>query len=99
MFKEITGAQALMKQGGVFKPAKLYEFKGALFAAAAGGYVRLYADGATSKDKLNFGELHYDGPLTRDRFNRLRTDSEGTAVADFTRINTKLLGVTDGKPD
>ena len=93
MFTEIAGAQALLKQGGVFKPAKLYKFNGALFAAAAGGYVRLYADGATSKDKLNFGELHYDGPLTKDRFNRLRADSEGTMIEDFSQINGNLLGV------
>lgn len=92
MFTEIIGAQVLLKQGGVFKPANLYEFGGALFAAAAGGYVRLYADGSTSKDKLNFGELHYDGPLTKDRFGRLRADKEGTAVEDFSRINANLLG-------
>lgn len=92
MFNEIPGAQVLLRAGGVFKPAKLYDFNGCLFAAAAGGYVRLYENGSTSKDKLNFGELHYDGSLTVDKLGRLRSDTEGKAVSDFSRINRNLLG-------
>lgn len=89
MFTEITGAQVLLKQGGVFKPAKLYNMGGALFAASSGGYIRLYANGSTSKDKVHFGERHFDGALTQDRFGRLRVDADPLHLA-FTPTTTLI---------
>jgi len=77
MMAEISGAQALMYKGGLFKPAPLYQLNGALFVAWRGGYARLYASGATSVDKLMFKIIHTDLPLRADKLGRLRTDGRG----------------------
>lgn len=73
MFKRLEGDTAILKVGGVYKTADLYERDGKLFAAALGGYVRLYDSGATSKDGLNVDTIASDAPLYRDRFGRLCT--------------------------
>ena len=41
------------------------------FAAHAGGYVRLYANGSTSKDKCGIDTLLFEKPLHVDRLGRL----------------------------
>jgi len=71
MFKRLEGETAVIRIGGVYKVADLYERDGRLFAAAAGGYVRLNANGTTSKDKLAIESLQIDAPLYKDRFGRL----------------------------
>lgn len=71
MFKHLEGETAILVQGGVHKVADLYERDGKLFAAAAGGYVRLNANGTTSKDKLSIDTLALDAALHVDRFGRL----------------------------
>ena len=75
MFKKLEGDTALLKQGGVFKPCELYTFQGGIYAKLGGGYVRLRADGTTSKDGVNFDYLEYDGPLFADRFSRLTAEN------------------------
>jgi hypothetical protein len=71
MFKKLEGDTALVVQNGVFKVADLYERDGKLFAQAAGGFVRLYRDGRTSKSGLAFTTLVTEEPLFKDRFDRL----------------------------
>jgi hypothetical protein len=71
LFKPLDGDMALLLQGGVFKPAELHERDGKLFARAAGGFVRLYKDGRTSKTGVSFTTLVTEEPLFVDRFGRL----------------------------
>jgi len=78
MMAPVTGGQTLLRKGGIFRVAKLYSLRGALFAGHAGGYVRLYENGATSVEGLHVTELHIEEALTRDRLGRLRIDGEGT---------------------
>ena len=61
-----------MVHNGVYKPAKLYEYNGGLYAAVGGGFVRLKANGATSHPQIRLEVLHRDGPLFQDRFGRIR---------------------------
>jgi hypothetical protein len=78
MFEKMEGDRALLVQGGVFKQADLYQFAGALFARAAGGFVRLYANGSTSRPGMPFTYLETAAPLYRDQFGRLTlTDGAG----------------------
>ena len=77
-FQALEGETAIIVQGGVYKQCDLYTWDGKLFAKTAGGYVRLKADGSTSKDHLRLEHLEYDGPLFRDRFGRLTVaDGDG----------------------
>jgi hypothetical protein len=71
--KELEGEQAILQEGGVFKPSPLYTRDGQLFAKAAGGFVRLAADGSTSKvsGRLRFTTLVMSSPLYRNPMGRL----------------------------
>jgi hypothetical protein len=71
MFKQVEGENAIVVEGGVFKQADLYTRDGYLYAKTAGGFVRLYADGSTSKAKCRLDVLTFDKPLCVDRLGRL----------------------------
>jgi hypothetical protein len=71
MFRHLEGDQALVVLGGVYRVADLYERDGKLFAAISGGYVRINANGLTSKDKMRVESLVTEEPLYKDRFGRL----------------------------
>ena len=71
LFKELEGDSAIVVMGGVYKQVPLYTRNGFIFAAISGGYVRLKADGTTSKDKLRIEHLETEVILHRDKFNRL----------------------------
>jgi len=92
-FKHIEGETAVVALGGVFKVCDLYERDGKLFAAVAGGFVRLYENGSTSKPKLLIESIQIDAPLYRDRFGRLCTEQgEGRTALSSERNETLLLG-------
>lgn len=74
MFKKLEGDRAMILQGGVFKECDLYSFNGGLFAKASGGYIRLKADGTTSKEGVRLHHIEYDEPLFQDRFGRLSVE-------------------------
>lgn len=71
MFQKLEGDTVLLRQGGVFKPSELYTFQDGIYARLGSGYVRLRADGTTSKDGIYFTHIEYDGPLFQDKFGRL----------------------------
>jgi hypothetical protein len=75
MFIKLEGETAIVVAGGVFRVVDLYELDGKLFASLGSGYVRLYATGATSKDKLMIDRLTLDTPLYVDRHGRLCVSS------------------------
>lgn len=75
MFKKIEGDQAMISQGGVYKPVDLYEYRGQLFIKDGSGYQRLKANGSTSKDGVNLIEIHTEAPLWSDQFGRLCTEA------------------------
>lgn len=70
-FRQIAGAQAVISAAGVMKPCGVFEFNNGLYAAAYGGYIRLYENGSTSHKNAYCHALHYDGPLWSDHFGRL----------------------------
>lgn len=70
-FKHLAGDTVILTQGGVWKTADLYSLDGALFAKWGGGFIRLRADGTTSKDGVNFTMLSTDQPIFADKFNRM----------------------------
>lgn len=74
-FKELEGDAAVLSIGGVFKQAPLFTLDGHLFAQAAGGFVRLAADGSTSKAKMRIVKLVTDAKLYRDPHGRLTVEN------------------------
>lgn len=93
LFKQIEGDSVVLTIGGVYKPADLYTRNGYLFAAHAGGYVRLYANGSTSKDKCGIDTLLFEKPLHVDKLGRLCDASvTGAKAIDA----PKLKALTNG---
>lgn len=70
-FQEIEGEAAVLVENGVYKQVPLYSRDGYLYAKIGGGFVRLMADGATTKSKLRLEFMSWTGPLYRDSLGRL----------------------------
>ncbi len=71
LFKALEGETAILVCNGVFRQCQLYSKNGELFAQVPGGFVRLHADGATTKPGMRLETLAYDGPLFRTGLNRI----------------------------
>jgi hypothetical protein len=95
-FKEVEGEAAVLVENGVFRQVPLYTRDGFIFAkVGSNGFVRLMADGSTTKSKLRLDFMSWGSwPLYKDRIGRLCTgDAKGI---DFKLLDgaakQKLLG-------
>lgn len=73
MFKKLEGDSCIVRHKGVYRPADLYEFDGKLFAKVGAGYIRLRANGTTTKDGTMLEHMEFEGGLFQDKFGRLCT--------------------------
>lgn len=95
-FKKIEGEGAIVVERGIYKQVELYERDGFIYAKAAGGFVKIMADGSTSKLggnlKLDFMSWPENMKLAKSRFGYLCS----TDVADSKPLDKpaqqKLLG-------
>ncbi len=72
MFRLLEGETAVLQVNGVLKVCDLYERHGRLFAAiGANAFVRLYANGTTSKPHMMLESLQIECALHQDRMGRL----------------------------
>lgn len=94
MFKKLEGETAVLHSKGVYRVADLYERDGKLFAGLTSTtFVRLYANGSTSKPATQIETLQLDGPLYKDRFGRLTTTGgDGRKPLIESESETLLLG-------
>ena len=76
LFKEVEGEVAILVEGGVYKQAPLYTRNGYLYAKSNGGFVRLNADGSTTKAKCLLETLTWEGRLAADKIGRLCDPSQ-----------------------
>lgn len=96
LFKQIEGENAVIVESGVYKQADLYARDGYLYAKAGGGFVRLYADGSTSKAKCRLDVLTFDKSLCADKFGRLcDTSVTGAGPLGEAKERRLLLGGGD----
>lgn len=97
LFKEVEGGAAVLVENGVFKQVPLYQRDGFIFAKAAGGFVKLMADGSTTKagGKLRLDFLTIDEQLYRDPLGRLCLPSVSGASALEGDAERKLLGAPE----
>lgn len=73
-FQQVEGEAAVLVVEGVYRQVDLYKRDGFLYAAYAGGFVRLMADGSTSKAKMRLDHMSWGGPLYKDALGRLVAD-------------------------
>ena len=78
LFQKLEGASAILSIAGGFKQVDLYTWNDGLFAATSGGFVRLMADGSTSKAKISVRHLSIDHPLNQDALGKLTLKADGT---------------------
>ena len=78
MFKRLEGDTAIIRKKGVFQQTDLYEWDGALFVKAAGGFIRLHNNGRPSHPDIVLEVVHTERPLFQGAFGRVfLTDGEG----------------------
>jgi len=80
-FKEIEGEAAILVEGGVYRQVALFERDGYIYAKVGSGFIRLMADGATTKAKMRLDFMSFDKPLYRDGLGRLCTAAVAGAKA------------------
>lgn len=78
-FQEVEGEAAILVENGVFKQVPVYTRDGYIFAKVAGGFVRLMADGSTTKHRMRLDFMSWEGPLFRDPLGRLCTSEAAKA--------------------
>jgi len=94
LFKEIEGSAAVLVENGVYEQVPLFQRDGFIFAKAAGGFVKLMADGTTTKagGRLRLDFMTIDEPLCRDPLGRLCLPSATEAMSLDGDTERKLLG-------
>lgn len=94
MFKKMNGDQALLVAKGTFKEADLFEFQGGLFAKHGSGYVRLKANGSTSKPGVDFCHLETEAELWSDPFGRISvTNRDGYKPLSLALSNEGVMQI------
>jgi hypothetical protein len=92
-FKQVEGEAAIVVINGVYKQCDIFERDGYLYAKAAGGFVRLFADGATTKAKMRLETLSIGaGEVCRDNIGRLCRPGVSGAIAIEAKSAQLLLG-------
>lgn len=91
-FKHVEGEAAILVQNGVYRQVDLYTRDGYLYAKLANGFVRLMADGATTRAKCRLDFMSWNGGLYRDRMGRLCTGETATPCEPLPQdLQSRLL--------
>lgn len=93
-FKQVEGEAAVVVENGVYRQVDVYTRDGVLYAKSAGGFVKLYADGSTTKAKLRLETLSWDGDLFRGALGHLLVEPRDGAKAIDAPARQKLLGAS-----
>lgn len=91
-FQEVEGEAAVLIENGIYKQVPLYTRDGYLYAKVSGGFVRIMADGATTKAKLRLDFMSWSGPLAKDSLGRLCDKSVPGAKLLASDTQQRLLG-------
>lgn len=90
-FKHVEGEAAILVSGGVYSQVDLYTRDGYLYAKHGSGFVRLMADGSTTKAKLRLDFMSWSGRLFRDGLGRLCTSEREGPKALLPDVTQKAL--------
>lgn len=72
-FQQVEGEAAVLVENGVYRQCDIYTRDGYLYAKVGSGFVRLMADGSTTKSRLRLDFMSWTGDLRRDGLGRLCT--------------------------
>lgn len=97
MFKQIEDASVVLQDKGVYTVHDLYmRTSGELYAkVGAGKFIRLKANGSTSKNSGCIDQLEYEGNLFVDQFGRLAVTGAGKRKELQATAATKLLSTDE----
>jgi len=90
-FKQAEGEAAILVTNGVYQQVDIFTRDGYLYAKVGGGFVRLMADGSTSKAKTHLDFMSFSGPLAQ-RLGRLCTGEVQGAKQLAATETQRLLG-------
>lgn len=84
LFQQVEGAVAILNTKGVEQQVDVYTRNGFYYAEVSKGkFVRIYANGSTTKAAVRIDLLHSDDFIGVDRLGRLR-HAEGDSVRPLT---------------
>ena len=91
-FQKVEGDAAIIVENGVYKQVDLYTRDGMFYVQSGGGFIRLFADGSTTKAKCRLDFMSSDHGLFKDSLGRLCTSEAKGSVPLAEAAATKLLG-------
>ena len=91
-FQQIKGEGCILINAGLFYQTTLWTRDGYLYAKHGAGWVRLMADGATSKAKLRLDFMTLPTPPCRDALGRLCMPAVAGAMSLTKTAEQRLLG-------
>lgn len=91
-FKQVEGEAAVLVENGTYKQVDVYTRDGYLYAKVGSGFVRIMADGSTTKAKMRLDFMSWTGPLYRDKLGRLCAGDVDGATALEPAKKQLLLG-------
>lgn len=97
-FKHVEGEAAILVENGVYRQVDLYTRDGYLYAKSSGGFVRLKADGSTTKAKLRLEHMSWTGGLYRDTFGSLATHEARLASDKIKPLEAERQQLLLGSP-
>ena len=96
LFQQLEGAAAVLVENGVYKQVDVFTRNGYIYAKMAGGFVRINADGSTTKDRMRLDTLDVvsmEGALGVDPLGRLCDLAVVPGSKPLPQeVTTKLLG-------
>lgn len=92
-FQQIEGEAAVIVERGVYRQVDVYQRDGYLYAKFGSGFVRLYADGSTTKAHCRLDTLSFEGALYKDALGRLCGSPMAGAKKLDAPAHQRLLGL------
>lgn len=94
VFQKLEGETAVLRRNGVYLQCDIYERNGGLYAKVGNGFVRFYANGATSQPDIVIDELMYEGDLFQSETGKL--DCCETSKSKRIHLHNGMLQIAKG---
>lgn len=98
LFQHVEGETAIIVERGVYRQVDVYIRDGILYAKSGSGFIKLNADGSTTKSHARLETLTWDGsPLAKTLYGALCENSRPGAKQLQAPEQLKLLGAPEEK--
>jgi len=98
LFQKVEGATAILSQNGIYRQVNVYTRDHYVYAELGTGFIKLMADGSTTKARCRLDMIVHDDPLYVDSLGRLVTSNTCRGAKALSEPQTRrLLGEAENQ--